>query len=136
MWRPAASLIQLRAQIDARAPGRSMASDGTIGDAAHASRSSDHNPWVLDGPVGVVTAIDITHDPANACDAGHIVDRLVSSRDPRIKYIIWNSRIISATVNPWVWRAYSGVNPHNRHFHLSVNPLKPLYDATTPWQLD
>jgi hypothetical protein len=62
-WRPAKSLIQLRDQINQIAPNRSKASDGTIGDAAHASRASDHNPWVREGDAGVVTAIDITHDP-------------------------------------------------------------------------
>lgn len=100
-WRVAKSLLALRSQVDARWPTRRTDSDGTIGDAAHQARDSDHNPWVKDGLTGVVTAIDITHDPASGCSAEMIVQALVQSRDPRIKYIIWNRRIISATVAPW-----------------------------------
>jgi hypothetical protein len=132
-WRTAKSLILLRAQIDALAPHRSRASDGTIGDAAHAAQKSDHNPWVMDGAVGVVTAIDITHDAHNGCDAGKLVEQLIASRDPRIKYIIWNSQIISAVNKPWQLRAYTGKNPHTHHFHLSVLPERALYDLEHPW---
>ena len=57
-WRLARSLETLRAQINALSPNRSKASDGTIGDAAHSARTSDHNP---DGG-GVVRALDLTHD--------------------------------------------------------------------------
>ena len=134
-WRVAKSLIRLREQINEMAPDRSKASDGTIGDAAHASRSSDHNPWVKDGNIGVVTAMDITNDIAHGCDAQQLVDALVASRDPRIKYIIWNRKIVNSRIQPWVWRNYTGVNPHTKHFHLSVKPEKAAYDSTASWQL-
>jgi len=134
-WRVAKSLIRLREQIDIKAPKRSKASDGTIGDAAHAASTSDHNPWVKDGPIGVVTAIDITHDPEDGCDAQQIVNALVASKDLRIKYIIWNRQIISSIVKPWVWRPYSGKNPHSHHFHLSIQPDKSLYDSLESWHL-
>lgn len=134
-WRPATSLIRLRNQINQMAPTRSKANDGTIGDTAHAARKSDHNPWVIDKGVGVVTALDITHDDANGCNAEHIVTALVQSRDPRIKYIIWNHRIISATEQLWVWRTYSGKNPHTKHFHLSVKAEKVHYDSVAPWRI-
>jgi hypothetical protein len=134
-WRTAKSLIHLRDQINQVAPNRSKASDGTIGDAAHASRKSDHNPWVKDGAIGVVTAMDITNDPARGCDAQKLVDALVNSRDARIKYVIWNRRKISSQVQPWVWRAYTGTNPHNKHFHVSVKPDKADYDSEANWQI-
>jgi hypothetical protein len=134
-WRVAKSLLHLREQIDDTAPQRSKASDGTIGDAAHAARSSDHNPWVIDGSVGVVTAMDITHDPDNGCDAERFVDALLRNRDGRIKYIIWNRRIVSSRVQPWTWRPYTGKNPHTKHFHLSVVDDKAGYDSTSPWHL-
>ena len=134
-WRTAQSLVRLRGQINQAAPNRSKASDGTIGDAAHASRNSDHNPWVRDGDIGVVTALDITHDPANDCDAERIVQALVQSRDSRIKYIIWNRHIISSQVQPWVWRDYSGQNPHTKHFHLSVKSDKANYASVEVWQI-
>lgn len=134
-WRVAKSLLRLREQINAIAPERSKASDGTIGDAAHASRTSDHNPWVKDGNIGVVTAMDITHDILHGCDAQALVDALVNSRDPRIKYIIWNRKKINSRVQPWVWRNYTGVNPHTKHFHLSVRPEKSAYDSEESWQI-
>ena len=132
-WRPAISLLRLREQINEKAPSRSKASDGTIGDAAHAARTSDHNPWVQDGDVGVVTAMDITNDPAGGCDAQAFVDALVTSRDKRIKYLIWNKQILSSSVQPWTWRAYNGKNAHTHHFHLSVKSTKDLYDSTDLW---
>ncbi|MFC0220557.1 hypothetical protein ACFFJ7_19450 [Pseudochelatococcus lubricantis] len=136
-WRPANSLISLRAAINAAYPGRSTKSDGIVGDAAHQSRASDHNPWVTDGARGVVTAIDITHDPASGCDAGRIVEALRASRDKRIKYLIWNRRIANASaiggVAPWTWRSYTGKNPHDHHFHLSVKPDKAFYDDESVW---
>jgi hypothetical protein len=134
-WRVAKSLLTLLSAVDAAFPGRSKASDGTIGDAAHAGRESDHNPWVKDGLVGVVTAIDITHDPASGCDASRIVAALVASRDRRIKYIIWNRQIVNSTVSPWLWRTYRGPNPHTQHFHLSVSSSKSHFDDESPWTI-
>lgn len=133
-WRLAKSLETLREQINAAAPGRSKASDGTIGDAAHASRSSDHNPWVKDGKTGVVTAIDITHDPRNGVDGGAIAEALKASGDPRVKYIIWNRRILNPSVSSR-WRSYTGTNPHDKHVHISVRTEKARYDDTSPWLL-
>jgi len=133
-WRLASSLVKLRDQVNARHPNRSKASDGTIGDAAHASRSSDHNPWV--GP-GVVTAIDLTHDPVNGIDIDKFTDELAASRDPRIKYIIANGLILDSRpgMNPWKWVKYYGPNQHTRHVHISVMPSANLYDSNAPWNI-
>src|SRR5688500_3284745 len=70
-WRVAKSLLTLRDEVNQAAPQRSKASDGTIGDAAHCRRQSDHNPWVRDGNIGVVTAMDITDDPTHGCSANN-----------------------------------------------------------------
>ena len=138
-WRVAASLVALRDQVNEAWPGRSRASDGTIGDAAHQSRTSDHNPWIRDGAIGVVSALDITHDPAAGCDCERIAEGIRASRDERVKYLIWNRRICSAaavdSALPWAWRPYSGANPHARHLHVSVQPAKALYDSGAPWAL-
>lgn len=83
-WRVAESLQRLLEQVNQMGPGRSKASDGAIGDPRHQSRNSDHNPWVIDGGIGVVTARDITHDPRNGCDAQAIGDSIVASRDKRV----------------------------------------------------
>ncbi|HEX2076270.1 MAG TPA: hypothetical protein VHG08_01125 [Longimicrobium sp.] len=138
-WRAAECLLKLRAQVNQRAPNRSKRADGLIGDAAHARRTSDHNPWVRDGGRGVVTAIDITHDPARNCDAGKIAEAIRVSQDPRVKYIIFNRRIASSAPRggrpAWAWRPYSGANPHTSHVHISVQPEKRLYDSTDAWKL-
>ena len=118
-WRVADSLIVLRNQINAAHPRRRKGSDGTIGDAAHASRSSDHNPWYRVRGIGVVTAMDITHDPANGVDIDKLSDELVASNDPRIKYIIANRQITDDSLR---WHSYSGSNPHVAHMHISVIP--------------
>lgn len=134
-WRLAKSLEKLRAQVNQAWPTRSRDSDGSVGDAAHASRSSDHNPWVKDGGVGVVTAIDITHDPAHGCDSYALAETLRQSNDGRLKYIISNGRIASFD-HGWTWRKYSGSNPHNHHVHISVRPEKSHYDDASPWAID
>ncbi len=127
-WRLARSLETLRNQVNRAFPNRNKVSDGTIGDAAHASRTSDHNPWY--GP-GIVTAIDLTHDPARGMDCHKLADALVRNRDRRVKYIIWNGRIW----NPYGgWRGYYGSNPHNKHLHLSVVASADC-DNVTPWNL-
>jgi hypothetical protein len=138
-WRVAKALLALREQVNAMAPNRRKKSDGTIGDAAHATRASDHNPWVREAGVGVVTAMDLTHDPTGGCDAGALANALLASRDPRIKYVIFNRRIAShlrkGAAAPFEWRPYGGSNPHTHHVHISVREMKTAYDATDPWTI-
>ena len=135
-WRLAKAVEALRSSVNAKWPNRSKVSDGTIGDASHASRSSDHNPWVMFGGTGIVTAIDITHDPANGLDSEALAEALRAARDPRIKYIISNRKICSALESPWQWRPYTGTNAHNHHVHISVKADRALYDDGSPWALD
>lgn len=132
-WRVARSLDVLLGQLNARFPHRSKLSDGSIGDAAHASRSSDHNPWY--GP-GIVTARDYTHDPKGGVDINRLSDELAASRDPRIKYVIANGMILDSRPGnrPWQWVRYTGSNQHTKHLHLSVMD-NPSCDDTRPWNL-
>jgi hypothetical protein len=138
-WRVAKSLLALRDQVNRMAPNRKKGNDGTIGDERHQGHDSDHNAWVRDGAIGVVTALDITHDPANGCDAGRLAEILRTSHDNRIKYVIWNRRIANhAAIGgsaAWEWRPYRGPNPHDHHFHLSVKPERAAYDATDAWSI-
>jgi hypothetical protein len=131
-WYIAKSLETLRHQLNTIAPNRSTKSDGGIGDAAHSARLSDHNPTSS----GQVCARDFTNDPAGGCGGQWLADALVRSRDPRIKYIIWNHRIIDSRAGsrPWQWVPYSGENAHEHHVHVSVF-AGALGDDTRPWSL-
>lgn len=141
-WRVAQSLLTLRSQVNQRAPSRNKASDGTIGDSRHCSgspRASDHCAWIIDGANGVVSAMDITHDPARGCDANAIAEAIRAARDGRVKYIIWNRRICSSSPigghAAWAWRNYTGTNGHTQHIHISVKSDRANYDSTTPWSI-
>lgn len=130
-WRLAKSLETLRSQVNTAAPRRKKTSDGTIGDQAHAARVSDHNP----NRAGVVQALDLTHDPAGGFDSYKFAETLRQNKDPRVKYVISNGRIFSSITQPWVWRSYSGSNPHSAHVHVSVSDKPALYDDTAPWRI-
>lgn len=135
-WRLAESLKQLRIEINAAFPGRSKASDGSIGDTGHSARTSDHNP----NDAGVVCAIDVTHDPQSGCTGDRLAAALIKSKDKRIKYLIWNKRMYRAYPHQgspaWTWKPYNGANAHQHHVHISVVADKNLYDSTDDWDLD
>lgn len=126
MARCAHSLDVLLGQINTLFPNRDKVSDGWIGDAAHAGRTSDHNP----DTDGVVHARDFTHDPVGGLDCDWLASRLVRYADSRIKYIIWNHKIWQR--NGWV--AYNGTNPHTKHLHLSV-VAGTMAESQIPWNL-
>lgn len=133
MARIARALDTLRTQVNAAAPNRGKGSDGWIGDAAHQATGSDHNP----NSAGVVTALDITHDPAHGFNSWEFADMLRARRDPRIKYVISNSRIFAGASgpSPWAWRKYTGSNSHAHHVHVSVLGPASLYDDSKPWDI-
>jgi hypothetical protein len=135
-WIVAESLDRLLQQLNALAPHRSKASDGGIGDELHATRDSDHNPWLVLSGQRIVTARDFTHHPAGGLDCAQLRDSLIRARDSRIKYIIFNRQIISGAggPQPWVRRPYTGSNPHTKHLHLSVVADRRCRDAG-PWML-
>ncbi|WP_174843491.1 hypothetical protein [Thalassococcus sp. S3] len=138
-WRVAQSLLTLRAQVDAACPNRNRDSDGTIGDAAHCPGPSDHCPNIRHDGVGIVTALDLTHDPEVGCDMGRLMAALVAARDRRIKYLIYDRRIVSSypvdDQPAWIWRPYSGSNPHARHAHISVLAEVALFDDDALWSI-
>lgn len=124
-WRLAQGLIKLRNQLNQAWPGRSKASDGSIGDSAHAERVSDHNP----NAQGVVTAIDVTHDPTHGVD-GHLLSETLI-KDSRTKYVIFAGRIWKARTG--VWEQYFGSNQHNHHVHISISEARS--DVDRDWIL-
>lgn len=132
-WRLARSLDTLRSEVNGFAPTRSKASDGTLGDPAHASRASRHNP----NRYGVVCALDLTHDPAAGCDIHAIARRLVQDPHPELEYVISNAEVAKRR-NGFRWEPYTGANEHRKHAHFAVgtgpdsDPLPP-YDSTLTW---
>ncbi len=130
MARLVAAGVELRKQVDRRWPRRSRLSDGWIGDQAHQSRRSDHNP---DGR-GWVHALDIDADldKADPKAAQRLADQLVAyarSGLPgadRIKYVVFNDRIASGTYKDtwWKWRG-SGYG-HQHHIHVSFTDKAPV----------
>jgi hypothetical protein len=137
-WRLAGSLVVLFDEVNRAAPNRSKASDGTIGDEAHATRDSDHNPYIIDSNgMGVVRAANITHDPGSGCNCRIIAERarkLGANGDPRIRYVIFEGKIASASSSPaWAWRPYGGSNGHYMHVHVSVSESSRGYDDRRPW---
>lgn len=131
-WRLAKGLEQLRKQVNEQWPKRSKESDGSVGDTSHGARKSDHNPDAL----GVVHAIDLTHDPRNGFDSYKFADMLLQRQDPRISYIISNSRIGSGPSgdHPGIWRPYHGANSHDHHVHISITAVRA--DDVHPWMFD
>ena len=116
--------VTLRDQINRRWPKRDKSSDGWIGDKAHASRASDHNP----NKAGVVHAIDIDENLgtyANGRTARLLANQLLeyaASGLPgakRLKYVVYEGRISSGTYRRtwWKWRG-SGYG-HEAHIHVS-----------------
>jgi hypothetical protein len=123
MARLVAGGVTLRNQINKRWPKRDKASDGWIGDKAHAARQSDHNP----DSRGLVHALDIDKDldPKDPAAAQRLANQIVAyaaSGIPgsnRIKYVVFNDQIASGTYanSMWKWRG-SGYG-HMHHIHVS-----------------
>lgn len=133
-WRLAGALVALRNGINAKWPNRDHASDGTIGDAAHASRSSDHNPWVKVKGVGVVRALDTDVDGVPAAWIVEQLRKLGAAGDRRLRnggYIIFNGRITKPDFSGWV--VYTGPNKHTLHFHVSFSVDAAGFDDTRAW---
>ena len=113
----------LREQVNARFVSRDTRSDGWLGDLAHQSRPSDHNPAQ---PNGVVRAIDIDRDLSGSAKPDlmpYLADQLreCAKTDKRIAYIIFDGKIASSKKS-WTWRTYDGINKHNHHCHVSFTP--------------
>jgi hypothetical protein len=125
-WQLSKAAERLRFEINKAFPNRDKSSDGALGDSAHSSRTSDHNP----DENGWVRAIDVDEDfwgkkGQDPDIANQLVRQLLKfarAGEKRLKYIIFEGHIWSATYG-WKKKAYTGTNPHNHHIHISFTPL-------------
>jgi hypothetical protein len=117
--RAAPSAIAALRQATALRPKRKKASDGLLPSKAHVHQNpnSDHNSGY---------AVDITHDPAFGIDCAFAFIKLQA--DPRVKYLIFNSKIWSKEKGN---REYTGSNKHTKHLHISIK--ETCGDDTSPW---
>jgi hypothetical protein len=132
-WYLNPALTTMRGEVNARWPGRDKASDGTIGDEAHQSTSSDHNP----DPDGSVDAWDMDvnlNGASNGIPSSDI--EFLKSRfqaHPASKYWIHN-RIICSRSTGWRRENYTGPNPHDKHVHW--NTRTEYEDSTEGWGIE
>lgn len=127
-WKEAAGLKTLKEQFDVAFPGRDRASDGAIGNAEHAARSSDHNP----NGRGYVCARDFDEDvkPKSKAESerlmrsfGNELAAYASSGLPgsdRVKYVVYEDQVASGTYRASWWRFRGSGYGHTHHLHLSV----------------
>lgn len=133
-WRNCNASISLINATNARWPNRDKASDGTIGDANHQNRTSDHNPWIVVDGIGVVRARDIDKDGIDAAWLAEELRKAGAAGDSRLTgggYVIFNRRI--TTPNFSGWKAYTGSNPHTAHIHVSFSQNRAGFDRTDGW---
>lgn len=147
-WRIAEAVLTLRAEVDRKFPDRERVSDGTIGNEAHQllGKKSDHNPWLKDGDVGVVRALDVDAGPGEFPNRAHDTVGDTVSEVARLAgkaghpaladggYVIYEGKIASAVSPAWEWRPHNG-DSHESHPHISVGRNKGAFDSKEPWGL-
>jgi len=114
MARLAPSLVRARNAVDLRWPHRDRASDGWIGDAAHAGRTSDHNP----NERGIVCALDI--DTVGGETPVHVPSVVAGLMMHGATHYVIHDRRIYLAADHFKPRAYNGINPHTGHAHASI----------------
>jgi hypothetical protein len=134
-WHLNPALTAFRQAVNAAYPARDKTSDGTIGDAAHQARTSDHNP----DPDGSVDAWDMDTDLTGP-DGYYDLDsqaiewlKGVFQAHESSSYWIHEGQIASRGQG-WRRRDYDGDNPHNHHVHW--NTRESHERSTAPWKVD
>jgi hypothetical protein len=129
-WVVVPPLDALRDQLNAIAPNRDKTTDGSIGNQAHASGRSSHNPDRSGRPehadgdsVDEVRARDFDKDLRTpgltmAMVVRHLVLGARSGRFWWLRYIIFD-KIIYHRSTGFQARAYTGSNTHQEHAHVN-----------------
>jgi hypothetical protein len=143
-------LLELAEEFDILGPKRDTESDGSIGDTAHQSRSSNHNRDDVSGSKTPQTDSDSSPDirAIDVDDSGpwlngftmqkgvdHIVSRCRSGVEDRLVEIIYDRHAWYAS-NGWNRVNYTGSNPHTEHAHFGAKAdTGKLEDDRSPWGL-
>lgn len=131
-WILTRGLMTVRTEFNLVFKIRDKRSDGSIGDQAHATGTSGHNPdrtgraEYKDGDAkNEVRAIDVDRDlvPGSGIDwmervVQYIVKRARAGHYVPFRYIIYKRRIWTRS-SGWQTRAYTGANAHDQHAHFS-----------------
>jgi hypothetical protein len=131
-WVLTRGLNTVRAEFNTVFPGRDKATDGSVGDLAHQTGSSGHNPdrtgkaEYKDGDSkDEVRAIDVDRDliPGSATDWMELVIQYLIKKARAggyipFRYIIYKGRIWARS-DGWQTRTYTGSNKHDKHAHFS-----------------
>lgn len=146
-WHLVPCLARLRDEINALAPNRAKGADGSIGDPAHADRTSDHNPDET-GKVPIrdadssneVHALDITTDlrePGLTLErvVQHVLARCRSGAERRLRYIIFDRRIWHVD-QEWRQQTYTLADQHTGHAHFSASYDSAREASTASWHLE
>lgn len=132
-WHLNRALTNYRTVVNDTYPTRDKESDGTIGDPAHAARTSDHNPDA-DGSVDAWDMDIEVNGKGKAWKAD--VERLkgVFEAHPSSSYWIHNDQI-SRRSEGWVPKSYAYAGPdRNRHTqHVHWNTRSSHENSTAPW---
>lgn len=143
-------LVTLAGEFDQCGDDRDTSSDGSIGDTAHQSRSSNHNRDDVSGSNTPqsdsdgepdIRAIDV--DDSGPWKNGFtmqkgvdkIVSRCRSGVENRLVEIIYNRHCWYKSAG-WVKQDYHGDNPHDQHAHFGAKADSgTLENDTRPWGL-
>jgi hypothetical protein len=147
-WILVPCLTQLRTEFNRIAPNRDKTSDGSIGDPAHQNTNSDHNADEESDALrdhdaddkNEVHAIDVDIDlrvPGLSMEevVQFTLRRCRSGAEKRLKYIIYNRRIWSAS-SGWIQKPYNGSNAHDKHAHFSASYETAREASTASWHLE